>query len=465
MIEEWRHQHFIHMPQSAELSADSGRMVTEYQARFLGHSSTAAQKLGKAPENCRRPEVKMTGMTAFRSDIMPHDVTRRVPKIAEAHHVPPEGAVKHTSTYVHDYKAYSIQQNTVTKTIEYSPPSAKMDVRSTYKEEFQSRATPFQRPVRTNSDLKLSHKSHMTVPYQEHCCSKAAPAAGKSWKVTPAGEKALPFESTTSYKLHYICHPPQPKRLIQRLVYKPSSSPLNCVTTYRHDYSCLQVEVVKPVRSKATWESNPTLCQGCTKLWDKCKTWPLRLTCGHRTGDSSPKDEVEFISTTHADFVVQQGHPLPSTHTPKKAWTTDKVSLEAPSAKGEKRRFWETKKVLPITQLKEPDKLVEVLTNTITCPSQDMPKTLVLPLSFQSRNCSMPGNMASTASDITKETQPCSERGYRLARGEGNKLQHTPSARESSAVRTAETNSRKPKCSHGPKTVHSAALTRRKRAN
>ncbi|XP_035281997.1 uncharacterized protein LOC118231822 isoform X4 [Anguilla anguilla] len=418
----------IFFDESAELSADSGRMVTEYQARFLGHSSTAAQKLGKAPENCRRPEVKMTGMTAFRSDIMPHDVTRRVPKIAEAHHVPPEGAVKHTK-------------------------------------EFQSRATPFQRPVRTNSDLKLSHKSHMTVPYQEHCCSKAAPAAGKSWKVTPAGEKALPFESTTSYKLHYICHPPQPKRLIQRLVYKPSSSPLNCVTTYRHDYSCLQVEVVKPVRSKATWESNPTLCQGCTKLWDKCKTWPLRLTCGHRTGDSSPKDEVEFISTTHADFVVQQGHPLPSTHTPKKAWTTDKVSLEAPSAKGEKRRFWETKKVLPITQLKEPDKLVEVLTNTITCPSQDMPKTLVLPLSFQSRNCSMPGNMASTASDITKETQPCSERGYRLARGEGNKLQHTPSARESSAVRTAETNSRKPKCSHGPKTVHSAALTRRKRAN
>ncbi|KAJ8382100.1 hypothetical protein SKAU_G00028780 [Synaphobranchus kaupii] len=417
-----RHQHYAHTPLPVELSSDSGRMVTEYQARFFAHSSMTVRK------NYRRLGGTMGNVTVFRSDFVPHDVTMRVPKVTKAHHVPPEGSVTQTSTYVHDYKAYSIQQNSVPKAIEYSPPSTKMVVRSTYKEEFQLWDTPLQRPVRTNSNLNLSHIMFDTpVPFQDRCCHTAPAAAGKSRIATPAGEEAQPFESTTTYKVQFVCLPAQPKQLTQRLVYKPSSSPLSCVTTYRHDYRCLQVDVAEPIRSKATWESTPTRCQGRTKLSDKYKTWPLR-----------PKDEVELIATSHADYV---GWQCQCSATPKQAWTTDKVSLEALSTMDKDRRTWEAEKCLPITQVKVPDRLVGTSKNTTTCSSRDVPKTLPLTHSFQSRHrC------------IAMEIQPCSERAYRDTRADGNKLQCTRSAREGSAARPVQTNSNKPKSSHSSKT-------------
>ncbi|XP_061108138.1 uncharacterized protein LOC133135271 [Conger conger] len=454
-----RDQHCTHTPLPVDSSLDSGRMVTEYQARFFVHSSPAVKKLRKPPEIWK--EGRVTNMPAFRSD-----VKRRVPKVTTAHQVPPEGSMKHTSTYVHDYKAYSIQRNTVTKTAEYNPPSAKMDVRSSYKEEFRSWDAPLQRSVRTNCNLKLSHKFDKTIPFQEHSRPKATNTAGKSWKVTPAGEKALPFESATSYKLHYICHPPQPKWPTQQLVYKPSVSPLSCVTTYRHDYRCLQVDVAKPIRS--TWEGIPTTNQGCAKLWDKCKTWPLRLTCGRReVVDSSPKDGVESIPTTHTDFVVQQCQAMAGTNTPKQDGTMEKVSLEAISTTGEKHRYWEAKKVLPITQVKEPNKLEGLSKNTTACPCWNMPKTSALPHSFQPNHRSVPGDAASTARDVIKEIQPCSENGGRAARADGNRPQRTTSARERGTAHADKTHSNKPKCSHSPKTtltVQSAVLTRVKKS-
>lgn len=68
----------------------------------------------------------------FRSDYVAHEVTQRPPKVPKTY-VPPDGHMRHTSTYDHDYSTHSVQKNIVTKREEYHPPTAKMVAQSLHK--------------------------------------------------------------------------------------------------------------------------------------------------------------------------------------------------------------------------------------------------------------------------------------------------------------------------------------------
>ncbi|KAJ8385258.1 hypothetical protein AAFF_G00191350 [Aldrovandia affinis] len=441
-----RRQHYAHTPLPVELISDSGRMVTEYQARFFANNALAVRETGKPPVTEEYLEGKVAGVTTFRSDYVPHDVTQRPPKVTKEY-VPPEGSMMHTTTYVHDYKAYSIQQNIVTKTLEYSPPSAKMDIRSTYKEEFRSWDAQLQRPLRPSCNPKPRHsKLDTTDPPQRH-----------------HSPKPLPFESVTNYKLQYVSHPAQPKQPIQRAVYKPSGSPLSGVTTHRHDYRCLQVEVARPNTSKATWESNPTPLQGYTEFRDRYKTWPLR----HRTVEHPPPEDRAECSVYQADY--QQCQPMPSIHTPTQPWAKDKVSLEALCPMRGNCRAREVKERIPVTRDKETDRPAGAAGSTTTGSPQHRLKATVPPPSFQpvQRAATLSreqNDVASSGSDVAREIQPVSV--CRAARAHGNKLQRTLSARERCTGCPATASSNTPKCSHSPKrrAVQSAVLSRGKRA-
>lgn len=66
-----------------------------------------------------------------RSDYVAHEVTQRPPKVTKVY-VPPDGRMRHSSTYARDYPSHPVQKHTVTKPEEYHPPTAKMVAQSLY---------------------------------------------------------------------------------------------------------------------------------------------------------------------------------------------------------------------------------------------------------------------------------------------------------------------------------------------
>ena len=69
---------------------------------------------------------------SFRSDYVAHEVTQRPPKVTKLY-VPPDGRMRHSSTYVRDYPTHPVQKHIMTKPDGYHPPTAKMVDQSIYK--------------------------------------------------------------------------------------------------------------------------------------------------------------------------------------------------------------------------------------------------------------------------------------------------------------------------------------------
>ncbi|XP_036407710.1 stabilizer of axonemal microtubules 1-like [Megalops cyprinoides] len=386
------------MPPPAESSLNSGRMLTEYQAKFFAHSVMAIQASKKPKNRCQFLEGKMADMTIFRSDCVSHKVTQKPPKVTKAY-VPPEGSMKHTSTYVHDYHAHSLPQKIVIQPVAYNPPSVKMDMQSTYKEEFRSWDTPIQQPLRTSINPKLSHATiNMNTNSQDDHCSRNPAATQKSFKANPTNRESPSFESMTSYRLQYVPHPVQPRQPKQRAPHQPNSTAFSGVTTHRHDYQCLQWKVTKPIRSKATWESNPTPFKWCTEFQDKYKTWPMMPQNQHRTVKRPPpRRETEFICTTQQNFQGHLTQPLPSMQPSRQVLARDKVPAKNCSTMKAYNRILEGKRGVLVVWPKDTDNPVGAFANGSTFSTQNTLKATVQPTSVKPTQrvmslCSMQDN-------------------------------------------------------------------------
>uniref|UniRef100_A0A8C7DL79 Uncharacterized protein n=1 Tax=Oncorhynchus kisutch TaxID=8019 RepID=A0A8C7DL79_ONCKI len=230
-------------------------MVSEYQEKYPAYFHSV----------CTLQVMSVTSLMSFRSDYVANEVTQRPPKVTKLY-VPPDGRMRHSSTYVRDYPTHPVQKHIVTKPDGYHPPTVKMVAQSLYKG---------------------------TV-----CASSGM----------------------------------QPK---EKAVYRPTSAPLNGVSTYRQDSLGLPAKPVKPFRAKVAWENSPAIFQGTTEFHDQYKSWPLQPKHRHHA-----QGTMVGLPTAHADHVGQLMAPLQTRSTMKEhyhAWdmlrprpTLHKDELEKP---------------------------------------------------------------------------------------------------------------------------------------
>ncbi|XP_010886132.3 stabilizer of axonemal microtubules 1 isoform X2 [Esox lucius] len=303
-------------------------MLSEYQEKYPAHCTTVFRAAKKMKNEYQPPEGKISNMTTFKSDYVAHEVNQRPPKVVKAF-VPPEGRMRHTSSYARDYPIHSAQEkNTKTMSKEYRPPTAKMVAQSEYKEEFRAWRNQKVQPYRTCDNLKLSNgKFEGTTTFQDDYGNKGLAEARKSFKPLPDLRETLSFDGATNYHTQYVPHPVQPRQPREKVVHRPSSAPLNGVSTYKHDYRGLPTEPVKPFRAKVAWERSPAVFSGISEFRDQYKAWPLQ-----------PKHQAN--PPQGAMVGPCQLRPS-SAHPPVESWTKIGEPLRSISTMKEDYRAWD----------------------------------------------------------------------------------------------------------------------------
>ncbi|KAI4900148.1 hypothetical protein NFI96_023865, partial [Prochilodus magdalenae] len=325
-------------------SVPDGFLLTEYQENFLPRCTSGTCAAIKPQDEWKPLEGKMENTTMFRCDYVPHKVTRQPPEVPKLY-VPPDGTLMLTSTYSADYHEHPVQKHLVAKqTREYCPPATKMVAMSRYKEEFKPWHQERRQPFKTKDNLVVSQDKFVTTTaFKDDFCPKTYTSPRKNFRPTPQIKETLPFDGTTNYKLHYVSHPVQSKQPRKKEKYRPPSASFDGTSTHKQDYKGLPTEVPKPVKPKQAWKSSCASFQATTEFCDQYKPWSRQPKQSHkRENYNPPLGDMTFLSTTHADYVAHQYHPVQRARPPIIAWEKEKEPFQGKSVMKEDYKEWDT---------------------------------------------------------------------------------------------------------------------------
>ncbi|XP_041723916.1 stabilizer of axonemal microtubules 2-like isoform X2 [Coregonus clupeaformis] len=457
-----------------------GCMVSEYQEKYPAYCTTVVRAAKKLNNEYQPLEGRISNMTTFKSDYVAHEVTQRPPKVTKVYE-PPDGRMRHSSTYTRDYPTHPVQKHIVTKPEVYHPPTAKMVAQSLYKVlsllfpgEFRAWHNQKVQPYRTCDNLKLNDsKFEVTTTFQDDYCYKGPTEARESFKPAADTRETLPFDGATNYHTQYVPHPVQPTQPKGKAVYRPTSAPLNGVSTYRQDYRGLPAEPAKPFRAKVAWESSPAVFQGTSEFRDQYKVWPLQPKHQHQAEKYCPPEGTMVgLSTAHADYVDHECQQRPqSARPPVEAWVKEaREPLQTRSTMKEDYRTWDVVPPPPMVYADELEKPKGAFANTTTFRSAYTPKTAQRATSFKPTQKllspkAMDEESIYRSTYTPKEIPPCPARDgcppgfeYSSMGAGGHRLYRTTSVQETGL---AAATSDKPSYSHSRKSCRVPSRAKR----
>ncbi|XP_048092505.1 stabilizer of axonemal microtubules 1-like isoform X1 [Alosa alosa] len=266
--------------------------ISEYKEKFIAHINAEVRPAIRLHDEYHPPEGKMSSMTTFRLDYVPHPVIPREPRVQCAY-VPPEGSMKMTTTYTEDFHRHTVQCHRVSKVDDYHPSMAKMDTLSTYKDEFRTWPPQRRQPYRVTDNLTLNAgKFCGTSTFKDNFRPVVGIVARQPCKPPASSfepQVRVPFNGVTNYRLQYIPHPVEALK-------RPSSAPLRASSSQR-----LKDQIPPTVR----WN---------TEFREKYQAWPLgaRQPQHHADEYEPPAGHMTFDSTTRTDYVRHNCPPPPT---------------------------------------------------------------------------------------------------------------------------------------------------------
>ncbi|XP_062372714.1 stabilizer of axonemal microtubules 1-like [Sardina pilchardus] len=326
--------------------------ISEYKEKFIAHVNAEVRSAIRVQDEYHPPAGKMSSMTTFRLDYVPHPVIPREPRVQCAY-VPPEGPMTMTTTYSEDFHRHAVQYHRVSRVDDYHPSMAKMDTLSTYKDEFRTWPPQRRQPHRVTDNLTLNAGKFCGTSTFKDCFRPVVGMVTRQPCKPPASSleprERVPFNGVTNYRLQYA---PPPVEALQR----PSSAPLRGSSTQR-----LQQDRVPPT---VRWN---------TESREKFQAWPLGARQPQHQADAyeAPAGHMTFDSTTHADY-VQHGCPPPGRPVIQ-AWADAK----------EKDAQQGTHRGRPVERRSLGKPTATATTTTTTYRSQFTPKTAPKPVRLQ----------------------------------------------------------------------------------
>ncbi|XP_036451842.1 stabilizer of axonemal microtubules 2-like [Colossoma macropomum] len=217
---------------------------------------------------------------------------------------PLEGKMENTTTFRRDYMPHKVTRRSTRAAKLYVPPDGTMMLTSTYSEDY---------------------KKH---PVQQHMVNK------QTREYSPPTTKMV---ATSLYKEEFkpwSLERCQPFRTNDNLTVNQDKF----VTTTKG----LPTEVPKPIKAKEAWGGNCAPFQATTEFRDQYKPWSLQLKQAHKVENYRPPvGSMDFLSTTHADYVLHEYQQVQHVRPPISAWEKDKEPFQGKSVMKEDYRAWD----------------------------------------------------------------------------------------------------------------------------
>ncbi|XP_010875391.1 stabilizer of axonemal microtubules 2 [Esox lucius] len=301
-----------HQPTALYGKASETCVLTEYTEKFPaygGHSPPQSLK----PLAVNQGDMgRMEGTTTFKTDFVPYKVTRR-PGRQQAEYEPSPGDIDLGTTYSLDFSPYEVQPFAPSRPRErVQATGAKLDTVPTYKEDFRQWGVckrELKKPELTFHPPDGRFVGHTT--FQDDFLPRGlVPRESFKPPVIPAVSD-IPFNGVTSNQLTYVPHllearyvkPPEP--------YKPSSQPLQDLTTNRRDYQGLPGQLAQSCKPDPVKMASDVPFQSSTEFKERFLEWPVALPLLHKSLDYvSPTEHMDMTTTSGADYIPHNIQPF-----------------------------------------------------------------------------------------------------------------------------------------------------------
>uniref|UniRef100_A0A8C5RKJ6 Stabilizer of axonemal microtubules 2 n=1 Tax=Laticauda laticaudata TaxID=8630 RepID=A0A8C5RKJ6_LATLA len=286
---------------------DYGRessLMTEYTEKYPLYHNVPPPKSLRPKQEYRSHGGKMEGLTTFRSDYLPYDITYR-PVRAQEEYKPMAGEIDMATTYRRDYNPHKIEPIIFVRPSEKKYASkCKLSTIPTYQADFKPWEIEKREPCRVEHIYHLPTEKFGNTTTSQDAFIPREFALRKLIK--PADATTLsdqPFISDTCHRSDYVTHQLEPKWKKSREAYRPSSQPFENVTTHQSDFRGLPGDFPKSFKPEPTKIENKSDFEGMSEFRDRFQPWAVSLPELHKAKEyAPPTGSMEFNSTSRLDY-------------------------------------------------------------------------------------------------------------------------------------------------------------------
>uniref|UniRef100_A0A674EPD3 Stabilizer of axonemal microtubules 2 n=1 Tax=Salmo trutta TaxID=8032 RepID=A0A674EPD3_SALTR len=287
-------------------------VLTEYTEKYPAYGGyNPPQSLKPKPVN-HGDRGRMDGTTTFKTDFIPYVVTRR-PGKQQAEYKPKPGDIDLGTTYKQDYSLYEVQPFAPSRPSERVHATGhKMDTVPTYKEDFRQWEMckrELKKPDLTYHPPDAKFDGHTT--FQDDFLPRGL-APRESFKPSSIPKISdTPFDGVTSNQQCYVSHPLEARWVKAPEPYKPSSQPLQDLTTNRRDYQGLPGQLPQSYKPNPGKVTSDVPFQSSTEFKEHFQQWPVSLPQLHKSLQYvSPTEHMDMSTTSGADYVQHNIQPF-----------------------------------------------------------------------------------------------------------------------------------------------------------
>ncbi|NXI51657.1 SAXO1 protein, partial [Chloroceryle aenea] len=286
-------------------------MLSEYMERYPIYPNTVPRGSLKPKEADKTMKIAMEGTSTTRRDYIAHEVLPQKCK-------PPEKYVKRdesmdlTSTYKQDYNPYPIcQVPPCLPCVMRHIPSAKMDTKTTYEDDYMLWKEPKTEAIRPNNKFCPSEEKfdHRTIVQQDYLYR--GPVATQSCKpLAPVQKIKSPFKNITNYKVDYMPHPLQKQYVHKKDKYKVNELPFDALTTHQISYKGLTGQPAKTAKPDQPKILHDLPFSSTTEFQEKYQAWPQPPIFTKKPDVYLPPlEKMDLHTTTQIHYKHPKGKP------------------------------------------------------------------------------------------------------------------------------------------------------------
>ncbi|KAM6426112.1 stabilizer of axonemal microtubules 2 isoform 2-T2 [Liasis olivaceus] len=294
---------------------DHGRessLMTEYTEKYPLYGHVPPPQSLRPKQEYRSHGGKMEGLTTFKSDYLPYDVTHRPIRVQEEYK-PIAGEIEMGTTYRRDYNPHKIEPIILVRPAEKKYVSkSKLNAIPTYQADFKAWEIQRREPYKVeNIYHPPTEKFGNATTFQDAFIPREL-ALRKTFK--PADATTLsdqPFISDTSHRSDYVPHQLEPKWKKSKEQYRPNSQPFEDITTHRCDFRGLAGDLPKSFKPELAKTETKSHFDGITEFRDRFQPWAVSLPELHKAKEYvPPTGSMDLNSTSHLDYTPHDIIPI-----------------------------------------------------------------------------------------------------------------------------------------------------------
>ncbi|XP_075064005.1 stabilizer of axonemal microtubules 2 [Mixophyes fleayi] len=297
-----------HMPTKIFEKSWKPCALTEYVEKYLQYDNVQPPQSMKPKQEYHGDRGRMEGITTFKSDYIPYEVTN-VPVRPHQEYQPKPGQIDLATTYKQDFNPYKIEPVAPARPVEQRKLNGgKFDTNPTYKDDYRPWDIQKRELAKQEHTYQLpTVKFGNTTTFQDDFFPKEIMPRESFKPPGVAKHSGIAFDGTTSHRISYVPYELEPRFERQKQEYKPNSQPFDDITTHRFNFKGALGEVPKSCKPEHGKVGSDARFESSTEFRDSFQPWQIPPLHVQKSQEYNPPTaHMEVDTTSHLAYVPHQ---------------------------------------------------------------------------------------------------------------------------------------------------------------